>query len=37
MRISGVKFICDRCGKEEFYELNKTLKENMREMRKRKV
>ena len=22
MRIRGVKFICDRCGKEEFYELN---------------
>lgn len=22
MRIRGTKFICDRCGKEEFYELN---------------
>lgn len=22
MRIRGIKFICDRCGKEEFYELN---------------
>lgn len=22
MRIRGIKFICDRCGKEKFYEIN---------------
>jgi hypothetical protein len=22
MRIRGIKFICDRCGAEKFYELN---------------
>lgn len=22
MRIRGIKFICDRCGKEKFYELD---------------
>lgn len=22
MRIRGIKFICDRCGKSEFYKLN---------------